>query len=471
MKALFIGAHPDDIEIGCGGTLLRLLAEGNEVSALILTQERDGELRNQRRLELEQSLSGAGVKPENIHLWTADDGALRADREAVAAFRELLSSRGIVPDLVFCHTSADSHGDHRQANELCRAAFRGVTILLYSVVNSGVVNDFRPDLWVDISHYVAQKERMLRAYKSQIARGRILWEALRTSHSRQASRVHGEAAEAFQTLIQEGDSDGAELLSTLNDCVFTKIWRQLINFDGEAGGVLTIIYGRSVGGVLTERDGDSFNRDVASVCEIQKLLLRHFAEAGKFNGLALRSEEASAYSDDKHFRMGDVLVVGGPAVNNAALRFVDHMSGIRYRIAYDIPDYADLRIIDNLTGEQIRAEYDEHRNGTRTVLKDYAIINILKNPYCKGRLIIGAMGIHGYGTQAAVKLLSGRSNGYSELLGAICSLAVPEVFGIQLLLETFDEKVTRIRSGSLYKIIANCTNREADPAGARRVVG
>lgn len=465
MRILFIGAHADDIEIGCGGTLLKMIAEGHEVAAVVLTQER--ELQQTRSRELQRALTGAGLKAANIHMWDAEDGNLQADYRSVGAFREFLKIHEIEPDLVFCHSAADSHGDHRRANDLCRATFRGISILLYSVVNSAIVSEFRPDLWIDITPYVAGKQRMLAAHESQIARGRILWDAINGSHVRYAARIQGEAAEAFETLVQEGDDDGINLLYTVNDCLFTQLWRRLIDFDAQHGGTLTIIYGHSVGKPLSLHDGDSFNRDIAAICDMQGLLLRHFPESGRFNGVSLRAVEASAYHDDEYFRRGSVLIIGGPASNNTSLRFFNQMAGIRYRIEYDIPDYADMRIVDLFTGTQLRAEYKISTNGVSGVCKDYAIVSVIRNPYCIGSFVISAMGIHGYGTEAAVKLLSG-SKRLSSLLADILRNSSADVCGIQLLIEVQGGgAASSILEQSVWMVRARNTTRPGPLPSAR----
>ena len=127
---LCIGAHADDIEIGCGGTLLKLLAEypGIEVTWLVLSA--GGSREKETRDASDRFLKQAGKRQLNV--FEFPDAFLfehRADVKRV--FGEL--RRELSPDLVFTHGMSDRHQDHALAAELTWNTFRDHLILEYEI--------------------------------------------------------------------------------------------------------------------------------------------------------------------------------------------------------------------------------------------------------------------------------------------------------------------------------------------------
>ena len=130
LRVLTIGAHPDDAEIGCGGTLLRLVRDEAIAAAcwVVLTGETDRA--EEARASAEALLSGA---PETLILQRGfRDGFLPYEGGEVKAFFEELK-RDFSPDLIFTHHRNDLHQDHRIACELTWNTFRDHLILEYEV--------------------------------------------------------------------------------------------------------------------------------------------------------------------------------------------------------------------------------------------------------------------------------------------------------------------------------------------------
>jgi len=109
-RVLALGAHPDDIEIGCGGTILRLVAEVRSLEVLWVvfcsTPERAAEARGAARAFLE------GVPSAKVVVRDYRDGFLPWSGAAVKDEFEALK-REFAPDLVFTHYRQDRHQDHR----------------------------------------------------------------------------------------------------------------------------------------------------------------------------------------------------------------------------------------------------------------------------------------------------------------------------------------------------------------------
>jgi len=145
LRILCLGAHCDDIEIGCGGTVLRLLQEnpGAAVQWAVFasTPERAAEARR----SADAFLAGAGERRLVIHEFRESYfpwvGAEIKDR-----FEEL--KRAFVPDLVFTHTREDRHQDHRAISDLTWNTFRDHLVLEYEIPkydgDLGVPNAYAP---------------------------------------------------------------------------------------------------------------------------------------------------------------------------------------------------------------------------------------------------------------------------------------------------------------------------------------
>ncbi len=129
-RVLALGAHPDDIEIGCGGTLLRLVAEHRRLEVLWVvfssTPERAAEARGSAAAFLE------GVATSRVVIRDYRDGFLPYAGAAVKDDFEALK-REFSPDLVLTHYRQDRHQDHRLVSDLTWNTWRNHLILEYEI--------------------------------------------------------------------------------------------------------------------------------------------------------------------------------------------------------------------------------------------------------------------------------------------------------------------------------------------------
>lgn len=157
LHVLCIGAHSDDIEIGCGATLLRMLSErtGVHVTWVVLSGggAREKEARASARAYLRQAASA------DIETATFRDGFFPYHGAAVKEYFEDLKAR-VHPDLVFTHHRHDLHQDHRTVCELTRNTWRNHLILEYEIPKyDGDLG--RPSLYVPVSAAHARKKTAL----------------------------------------------------------------------------------------------------------------------------------------------------------------------------------------------------------------------------------------------------------------------------------------------------------------------
>ena len=172
-KVLVIGAHPDDPETMCGGTMLKLKAMGTEVVSVYLTSGEAGikgkshdEARTIRQAEALQACKTMGIKA--IFL-SQTDGNTEVNKERYAEMKALIEQEK--PDMVITHWPIDSHRDHRVCAILVYDAWRqsGYSFdLYYGEVMTGIqTQNFTPTLWVNITDYKAQKEKAYMCHESQ----------------------------------------------------------------------------------------------------------------------------------------------------------------------------------------------------------------------------------------------------------------------------------------------------------------
>ena len=130
LSVLCIGAHADDIEIGCGGTIMRLLAERPRVSVRWVVLCSDATRAREARNSARRMLGRAGA--HEIQIMQFRDAFLPYEGAAVKeAFQKLAND--VSPDVIFTHHGRDAHQDHRFASELTWNTFRDHTILEYEI--------------------------------------------------------------------------------------------------------------------------------------------------------------------------------------------------------------------------------------------------------------------------------------------------------------------------------------------------
>jgi LmbE family N-acetylglucosaminyl deacetylase len=164
-RVLCLGAHPDDIEIGCGGTILRLLEANPDVHVdwivFSASQERAGEARDSAERLLRRASSCEIVVKDFRESYFPYLGS-----ELKEYFDEL--GRDLSPDLVFTHSGADFHQDHRLLSELSWNTFRSHLILEYEIPKyDGDLG--RPNVFVQLTekHCDRKVDHLMHAFPSQ----------------------------------------------------------------------------------------------------------------------------------------------------------------------------------------------------------------------------------------------------------------------------------------------------------------
>ena len=156
-RVLAIGCHADDIEIGCGGTLLALGRTYPELEVDWVVLAADGGRADEARASAEGFL--AGVANSRIEVFGFRDGFLPYLGGEVKDAFESLKAR-VDPQLIFTHTGYDYHQDHRLACELTWNTFRNHAILEYEIPK--VDGDLgRPNVFVPLSKELVEEKLAL----------------------------------------------------------------------------------------------------------------------------------------------------------------------------------------------------------------------------------------------------------------------------------------------------------------------
>lgn len=184
MRVLAVGAHPDDLEILCGGTLVRFVQEGHEVVMCHATKGDRGsfvhtaeEIARIRDEEARRAAEIAGADYASLGL--SDGDVLASDREQRRAVIDLV--REARPELIITHCPNDYMGDH---NEISRLVFECSFHATLPLIETGIPHHslvapiyymdtifglgFVPTEYVDVSDAIETKTAMLEAHQSQL---------------------------------------------------------------------------------------------------------------------------------------------------------------------------------------------------------------------------------------------------------------------------------------------------------------
>jgi len=165
MNILAIGAHPDDIELGCGGMLLKLAGAGHNVFLYVLTKGGKSGKPEERALEVIESAKFIGAKGAWID--DLEDTNLTVGSRLINHLEYFINKAD--PDLIFTHAPDDYHHDHRAVSECTlEAARNSQNVLAYEIP---VTKKFTPQVYYDISEVIEAKIKLIELFYSQ--RGKI----------------------------------------------------------------------------------------------------------------------------------------------------------------------------------------------------------------------------------------------------------------------------------------------------------
>jgi LmbE family N-acetylglucosaminyl deacetylase len=196
-KILCLGAHSDDIEIGCGGTILRWIQEdaGLEIYWVVLSSNQERKKEASRSADL--FLKGAHKK--KVFIESFRDGFFPYQGTEIKEYFEALKKRAS-PDIVLTHFRNDRHQDHRLVSDLTWNTFRRETILEYEIPKyDGDLG--QPNFFVHLDQTVCRKKikNILAVFKTQTEKHWLTEDTLRAILRLRGVESHADEkyAEAF----------------------------------------------------------------------------------------------------------------------------------------------------------------------------------------------------------------------------------------------------------------------------------
>jgi len=207
-SVLFVGAHPDDIEIGCGA-LLASVSSTAEVLCVTLSENREKPEHKHLVDEHYRSMAVLGVAAERAIVESFETRNFPRDRQAILEYLYELN-RTHRPDIVFVHSQADIHQDHAVVTMEALRAFRGTTVLGFDVLRSSY--GFFPDFLVEISEGDVEKKILaLSKYETYSNKYYFDREIVRATLIRHGALAERPFAEGFDILRIVGNFTGTSV--------------------------------------------------------------------------------------------------------------------------------------------------------------------------------------------------------------------------------------------------------------------
>jgi len=201
-KLLFVGAHPDDIELGCGALIANIVGKTDILCVTLSDNQKNGLLQNVVE-EHRRSMAVLGVLPEKDILERFTTRKFPTDRQDILEYLFKLN-REYRPDIVFVHTKSDIHQDHNTVTEEALRAFRGTTVLGFDALRSSY--GFFPHFLVEVTENdVNRKVEALSQYKTYHEKYYFDPQVLRATCIRHGALAERQYAEGFDILRVVGD--------------------------------------------------------------------------------------------------------------------------------------------------------------------------------------------------------------------------------------------------------------------------
>lgn len=159
---LAVGAHPDDVEFGCAGTLAKHKAEGTEINILTLSL---GSVGGNPFIRQQEAEKAAELQGATLFLGDFADTKIVDDVCTIQFIESIINQ--VQPTHIYTHSIYDIHQDHRKVHQATLIASRLVPNLFCYLSPSSTI-EFRPNVFIKIDEYINTKLKVLSAYTSQI---------------------------------------------------------------------------------------------------------------------------------------------------------------------------------------------------------------------------------------------------------------------------------------------------------------
>ncbi len=196
-RVLFVGAHPDDIELGCGALLAHIADRSDALCVTLSDNQNNPDLQGLVE-EHYQSMEVLGVSREEVIVEQFETRNFARDRQEILEYLYQLN-RSHQPDVVFVHSERDIHQDHGVVTREALRAFRGTSVLGFDVLRSS--HGFFPHFLIEVSeHDVERKIAALSEYKTYSDKYYFDPDIIRSTLVRHGALAERPYAEGFDIL-------------------------------------------------------------------------------------------------------------------------------------------------------------------------------------------------------------------------------------------------------------------------------
>ncbi len=162
-RVLFLGAHPDDIELGCGALIHHIAPISDLLCVTLSDNQKNPQLKNVVE-EAHKSMDVLGVPKDRVVFGPFTTRVFPEARQQILEYFLQLRS-DYQPDIIFVHTKHDVHQDHLTMTDEALRAFRGITVLGFDVVRSS--HGFFPHFLIEVNEQdVEAKVQALSQYET-----------------------------------------------------------------------------------------------------------------------------------------------------------------------------------------------------------------------------------------------------------------------------------------------------------------
>lgn len=193
-RVLIVGAHPDDLELACGGTVAAMVARGDRVKAAIMSNGHRGGDPEARRLEARVGAAALGV--QDVEVFDQPDTEMATHgNDLIATIERVITE--FSPDLILTHSENDYHQDHHAVHfAVVRAARQRSSILCFE--SPSVTSRFRPTVFVDIRDHLDTKIHAVHQHRDQRDKPYVTPEHIRAVAAFRGQQVRIAFAEGFE---------------------------------------------------------------------------------------------------------------------------------------------------------------------------------------------------------------------------------------------------------------------------------
>lgn len=210
MSILFIGAHPDDVELGCGGAICYFKERNYDVYCYYLTNGEYTDIEEEVVRDAEEvyettikSLDVLGVQEENIFFNNVSATQLKVNKQIISVLQKFIIDKKI--NMIFTHPNPDTyHQDHRAAHNITMASARRYVnnIFLFEIIFNFASGLMVPNYYIDISKYIKKKIGALRFHVTEYVKfdGEKWIDSIISLAKYRGIQVDSDYAEAFYVM-------------------------------------------------------------------------------------------------------------------------------------------------------------------------------------------------------------------------------------------------------------------------------